>query len=198
VTPFDKYLGYFILGPIAPVLLLLAGWWGSLLAASEYVSWFAVGGLAIGCTLDLLVLPHWVNRFYTLSPLACVLIYLFYSIGIYGFFMGFPVFNVLPGVIAGIYVGRRYLSEPTDEKRRVLKHTSWFSTLVIVIICCSSAWLAINEATMPSELQGMLRLPFTVTWTMIYWLIGVGGTLLIAAQYLLTHGAGKFTFSRSQ
>ena len=197
MTRFDKYLGYFILGPIAPLLFLIIGWWSSLsFVAEEYVRWYALAGWGLGCTLDLLFLPRWVARFYDLSPLAYMLIYFFYSIGVYGMFMGFPVINLVPGIAAGLYMGRRYLADPLKKRERILKRTSWFTTLVIAIVCCTTAWMAINEPTMPLELQGMLGLPFTVTWTMIYWLIGVGGILLIAVQYGLTLLAGKLAMRR--
>jgi hypothetical protein len=87
------------------------------------------------------------NRFYFLKkpdkrlfelPLWFVVsIYLIYNIGLFGLFMGFPVFHVLLGLPAGYYFGRRIGFEniKPENHAKSIKHVSWFTGLIMVLIC---------------------------------------------------------------
>jgi hypothetical protein len=65
--------------------------------------------------------------------------------------------------------------------------------VVLFFVCAASAILALREATLPAELEGMLALPFTVTWSMVWGIIVVGGAGLLAVNWLITSLAIRFT-----
>ena len=183
----DTAISQVVLAPVAPIALLLAGWWGSLLALgdSPAVGWFAAGGLAIGVALDATVLRRRLDSLFSMSDRALLLVALFYSIGVYGFFMGFPVFNAAIGIAGGYVVARRAVLTGRERERALRdgKRVATTMTCVLGALCVATAVMALNERTMGAQLQGMLGLSFTVTWPMIYAIIGVGGTGLLAMQY---------------
>jgi hypothetical protein len=126
----------------------------------------------------------------TLDLPAWILIgfYLFYNMCIYGLFMGFPVFNLGMGVIAGYYFGikinNKYFTLTQIEYLK--KRVPLFTGLIMLLICISSGLLAMLEKTIGLELQKMFGLRFQVTRGMIISIILVGGVILIITQYYLT------------
>jgi len=195
VSTTDKIISRVVLAPIAPIAWLLAGWWGSLLALgdSPAIGWFTVGGLAIGVALDATVLRHRLDSLFSMRDRALLLVALFYSIGMYGFFMGFPVFNAAIGIVGGYVVARRAILMGWQRARALRdgKRVATTMTCVLGALCVATAVMALNEKTMGAQLQGMLGLRFTVTWPMIYAIIGVGGTGLLALQYAGTTLAAR-------
>jgi len=190
VSTTDTLVSRAVLAPIAPIALLLAGWWGSLpvLGDSPAVAVFALGGLAIGLVLDATVLRGRVDSLFSMGDGALLLVALFYSIGMYGFFMGLPVFNAAIGVVGGYVVARRAILMGWERARALRdgRRVAVTMTLVLGALCVATAVMALNEKTIGAQVQGMLGLPFTVTWPMIYAIIGVGGTGLLALQYAAT------------
>ena len=186
----DKILSWVVLAPMAPIALLLAGWWGSLpaLGDSPLVGVFALSGLTVGLALDATALRKRMGSLYSISDRALVLVALFYSVGMYGFFMGFPAFNAAIGVVGGYAVARRaaVMGWPRERALSDGRNVAITVTLILGALCVATALMALNEATMGAQLQGMLGLPFKVTWPMIYAIIGVGGTGLLALQYAAT------------
>jgi hypothetical protein len=162
----DRLLSRLVLGTLAPVVLFLAGWWGTLglLGDSPVIGPAALGGLALGALA------------------------LFYSVMIYGFFMGFPVANLLVGLVAGHVVGRRARlhSLPAEQAARESRLALVFVTSILTVLCVATAWMALNQRSIESEVRHMLGLPFEVTRPMIYATIVVGGAGLLAAQYAAT------------
>jgi hypothetical protein len=150
--------------------------------------YFVVTGLTVGLLTDVLFLKRLMKITFSLSLWIIIVFYLFYNICIYGFFMGFPVFNLVMGVIAGYYYGIRInrngysLSMIEFLKKRV----PFYTGLVMLLICISTALIALSEKTIGLELQGMLGLNFEVTKTMIIFIILFGGSSLIITQYFLT------------
>ncbi len=192
-------LGVF-LGAIFPIMLFLAGWWGSIgFVAERDIFKFALLGLGLGILVDALFLKRWVAKAFQLNKVVLVSIYLFYSTCIYGFFMGFPVFNAAMGIVAGLYVGRRMCHQKanTEEFDRNVGITGILATIVMAIACLSSALLALGESSLPEQVEGMLRLDFEVTWPMINGLIIVGGAALVLSQYWLTKKAASLAFRAS-
>jgi hypothetical protein len=185
----DRIVSWMVLGPIAPIALLLAGWWGSLpfLHDSPAVGVIALCGLVIGLALDATALRHRIGTLFTLGDRALMLTALFYSVGMYGFFMGFPVFNATIGAVGGFVVARRaaIMGWPRQRALRDGRRVAIAMTWVLGGLCGVTAWLALHEPTMGAQLTGMLRLPFAVTRPMIYALIVVGGVGLLALQYAL-------------
>jgi hypothetical protein len=190
-----------VLGLMAPVSLFLAGWWLSISLVAEQDIWkIAVGGLLAGIVVDVFVLRGWVRRAYALSTHGLVAVYLFYTVGIFGFFMGVPVFNLLPGVAAGLYVGRRLRFEKADsgEFRRRIGRAARFTAWVMFFVCASSGVLALLNPSTGFDLGRMLHLGFQVTRPMIVGLVFVGGLGLIAGQFHMTRLSGWLAFDGAQ
>jgi hypothetical protein len=192
----DRIVSWVVLAPIAPIALLLVGWWGSLPALhdSPAVGLIAISGLVIGLALDATVLRRRMETLVAMGDRALLLVALFYSIGMYGFFMGFPVFNVAIAAVGGYVVARRaaVMGWPRQRALRDGRRVAIAMTWVLGLLCASTAWLALNEATMGSQLTGMFRLPFLVTRPMIYAIIVVGGVGLLAFQYAVTVLGARF------
>jgi len=186
----DRVVSWLVLAPIAPIALLLAGWWGSLplLHDSPAVGPVALAGLVIGLALDATALRRRMDALFTLSNRSLLLVALFYSIGMYGFFMGFPVFNVAIGTVGGYVAARRaaIMGWPRQRALRDGRRVAITMTWVLGVLCGVTAWLALNEASIGSQVRSMLGLPFVVTRPMVYGIIVVGGTGLLALQYGLT------------
>lgn len=186
-----------LLGAIFPIMLFLTGWWVSIgLVAENDIFKFAFLGLGVGVLIDLVFLKKWVGNAFNLNKVILVLIYLFYSFCIYGFFMGLPVPNTAMGIIAGLCMGRKMYHQKADGKEfdRNVKVTSIVTTIVMTLICLSSALLALGETSLPAELEAMFHLNFEVTWQMIIAMIVLGGTTLILSQYWLTKKAASLAF----
>jgi len=196
----ESFMIWILLGAISPIMLFLAGWWGSVgLVAENDIFKFAFLGLGVGILTDLIFLKKWAANAFSLNRVVLLFIFLFYSTCIYGFFMGFPVFNAAMGIVAGLYIGRRMYHQNADseEFNRNVKVTGIFATIVMTVICLSSALLALSETNLPAQLEGMLRLRFEVTWPMIMGLVVLGGTALILSQYWLTRKAASLAFRAS-
>jgi hypothetical protein len=172
------------------VALLLAGWWGSLAIAGDgpWIMWCALGGIVLGVILDATVLRRWTLSLFDLSMPALVGVALFYSVGIYGMFMGMPAVNLLVGVAGGYVVGRRAVlhGESADgasvERRRV----SAAASVLMALLCCATAWLALSDPYTAGDVRGMLGLGFTPSRMQLWTLSIVGGLALVAMEYALT------------
>jgi uncharacterized membrane protein YraQ (UPF0718 family) len=150
--------------------------------------WFLIDGLLAGIIIDAIYLKKLINNLFELPLWGCSAFYLFYNIVMYGFFMGLPVFNLIMGVIAGYYIGRKisYKNITSPQKELLVKKVCLFTALVMLLICLSTGFLALNEKTIGEELQHMFRLKFEVTKSIIIGIILAGGITLIVSQYLLT------------
>ncbi len=187
------------IGAVLPVVGLLAGWWGTFsLAPERLVLFAALGGLLAGVVLDILFLKKWVDRAYSIGLWIWGLIYLFYSVCVYGFFMGVPVFNVALGLPAGFLLGCRLARQgaPLGQVGWAARHASWFTTGVLAIACVASAILALSDPHTAADLEGMVNLGFKVTRGMIAGLIPFGGFSILVAQWWLTNKAVEVTYSR--
>ncbi|HOV98651.1 MAG TPA: hypothetical protein PK595_03650, partial [Bacteroidota bacterium] len=93
---FEKRISGLLIGSIFPVslgLLSVTIWF--LLDKSESRPFiYLISGLLIGGLIDLKFLRGWINHRFNLPIWIIVMIYLVYNVFVYGFFMGFPVFNV--------------------------------------------------------------------------------------------------------
>lgn len=191
---FDRLFWSGIIGGVFPILFFLIGWWGSIGRVPEQkIFLVAFAGFAWGILLDFLVLNRILNRFYELPMWLMSGIYLFYSICVYGFFMGFPVFNVLLGIPAGMYMGQRLTHFPIFDNKKITIFTSIFTCLVLFLFCFFTAVMALRERTLGIQLSRMLHLPFAFTKPMIWCLIIVGGIGLLILQYFIT----TFTLKKS-
>lgn len=188
-----------IFGSVLPISLFLVGWWSSFrLVQESMIIVFAASGLVVGILIDALFLRKWFQKPYQASTKVLILIYLFYSAGIFGFFMGIPVFNLITGLAAGIFTGRkaRLNHENINEFNSKILKVSTFSTLIIVIFSILSAALALQDTIDTARnLEGMFRMPpFTLSTAIIIGIILIGGILLALLQYWLTRQAALAAF----
>jgi hypothetical protein len=192
----DKIAAGTVLGVMPPLFCALAGWWGSIPLVQESHIWiFLLAGFILGILIDVLFLRRWVSRIYQFGMPAMIALYLFYTLGVYGFCMGVPVFNLAIGALAGVYIARRerLLNAAPEMLRAVIRRTATFTAGSMIAICAASATFACFSKSTPRDLQSMLRLPFTVTWPMITAVIVIGGISIVCLQFLCTIAAAKIT-----
>ncbi len=186
-----------ILGPLAPLAGLLVFWWAAYAGLPEsWIPYAALAGLLLGILADVFFLKRWVGMAHRLGSKSWAVIFLFYSMGFFGFFMGVPVFNAALALPAGFVVGGKLASESADRLRvrKAAWQTAWFTTGVLALVCAASAFAALASASTASDLKGMLGLGFEVTQGMILGLILVGGALLLAVNAGLTFLSVRWTF----
>ncbi len=179
-----------ILAPVAPLAGLMLGWFPavSLALPEGWIIAAALAGLLLGVAADFFVLKPLLARAHRLSIAFWLAIFLFYTVGVFGLFMGVPVFNAALAIPAGFVVGAKLAAERADKLQvcRAAGRTARVTTGVMALVCVASAILALLSPSTPSDLRGTLGLGFEVTWGMVLALIGVGGVGLLAASWLLT------------
>lgn len=177
----DWIFGYTIFGFILFITCFCAGWWLDIAVGGNGIIGCAAGAAA-GVVTDILFLKRIVSHMYSLNPWVLAIVFLLYSVGIFGFFMGVPVMNAALGVVAGWYVGRRAKVASESRYKAPLARAVWFSTAVLVAFCTAAAWLALRDPTTAANLEGMLCLGFHMTTGMIWGIILIGGAGLLAVQ----------------
>lgn len=194
---FDKIFGAVTLGLIILVSCFCAGWWTAYALHLDAIV-FAIAGALTGILLNRLFLMKLVARLYRLKMWTLVLIMMLYTVGILGFFMGVPVFNVAVGVIAGIYVGRQAKIMQYDNAQFLLRlrRAQLFSFAALLFVCVASAYFALSDPYTAANLEGMFALDFAITFPMLIGLIVVGGLLLIGLQYLFTSISARLVFRK--
>jgi hypothetical protein len=189
IKPVDRLIFRLLFGFLFPVLFFMLAFTIWFYAFQDSNVWyFVLAGLFAGILIDAVYLKKLVNGTFELSAWILASFYIFYNICIYGFFMGFPVFNICMGVIAGYYYGRKiiYKDLPPDQIRYLKKRVPLFTAAVMLLICIATAGMGLSEVNIGQELQSMLGLGFRLTSAMIIALILIGGTTLIVSQYFLT------------
>ncbi len=183
----DKWISAVVLGIIAPVSLMLLFWWGSIpfLGDNMIVMYLMLGGVALGVILDITVLRRFLLRLFDMPLPALFAVALYYSAMMYGFFMGFPVFNAFVGIACAYIAARSCMLHGADREtmRKKARSVYGFSFLLLLAACICTAVLALREASINSEVQHMLGLPFEITRGMIWAIILAGGFMLLAFQY---------------
>ena len=181
-TKLERFGLGIILAPLAPLAFFMGAWWGAYeFLPEKWVPLGALSGLLLGILADAFLLKNLIDRAHQLNVVFWVAVFIFYSIGIFGFFMGVPVFNALLAIPAGFVIGGKLASQEADklQVRKAAGRTAWFTTGVLVFICAASAFIALMSESTASDLRGMLGLGFEVTQGMIVGLILVGGVTLL-------------------
>jgi len=184
-----------IIGLIFPILFGLLGWWGSIPFVSEdRIPLFAMGGVLAGVILDLIFLRRWVRKALSASILWPGTAYLFYSMGVFGFFMGVPVFNLLLGLVWGYFMGMRLRSNNADKSAvaKAAHRSAIFTSGVLALACLASLVIASLDPSLEANIQGMFSLSEPLDRSLILGGSAIGGILLIAVEYFLTRAAVKF------
>jgi hypothetical protein len=189
IFQFDQVLFNTLFGSVLPILFFLIFWWSSLLFTDEErtIMISAITGFALGTVISVTLKLVWRFDIYKLSIPILLLIYSFYNFGLFGFFMGVPVFHPGLGVIAGFYWIKRlnYQNGTTDYKSEI-DRISRFTSFVIGFICLFSATFALSSKSTASELKHMLHLPFDISQPILITFIIAGGLFLVFFQYWLT------------
>jgi hypothetical protein len=178
-----------VFGAIPVIAFFLAGWWiGVPLVPKSRIPLCALAGLLFGILVDGIFLRRWIRRAYTMKVWVWMAIYGFYSIGLFGFFMGVPIFNVLLALPAGVFVGRWSAlgGQESAHLRKTAQQVAVFTTSTLGLACIASAAFALASPSTGSDLQGMFGLPFPVTPMMIIGLIIGGGAAILALEWWLT------------
>lgn len=194
----DRIFGSLVIGFIIPITGLCIFWWGSYLLKFNII-YSLTAGLVLGIMIDMVMLPKLVSRMYSFNTIILVTAFVIYSIGIFGFFMGVPVFNIIAGIMAAFYIGRKMRIAGADKTvfRVKLAATNRFSALILIVICVCSAYIAINDPYTGANLEGMLSLDFKVTKEMIWGVILIGGACLTALQYFVSVLIGRLAYRMS-
>ncbi len=184
-----------MIGLVPPVLFLLMGWWGSLpLVAEESIKYFALGGLLLGLLLDIVFMRRWIRKAYTLPVGWFVAFYIFYAVGMFGFFMGVPILHVLLGIMGGYYVGicLRHARKEKDEVERVARHTALFTAGVMALVCLASWVIAYRDPWTAANINGMLHLSKPLSFESIMLFSACAGVGLVALEYSITRATVRF------
>lgn len=178
-----------IFGAVPVIACFLGGWWISIpLVPEPRIFQCALAGLLLGVLVNVIFLRGWVRRAYSMKPGVWMAVYGFYSIGLFGFFMGVPVFNVILALPAGVFIGRWLAHSGADSIRmqKVAQHSAVYTTGMLGLVCVTSAAIALADRSTASDLQRMLGLPFQVTPVMIIGIILGGGTMILTLEWWLT------------
>lgn len=144
-------------------------------------------GMCAGIIIDILFLKKIFAVFYNNNYLSFS-IYLLYMMGIFGFFMGVPIFNTIPGVFAGFYVGRKTKINNinyNDYKKSLLK-TNIFTSITLFFFMIASSLIALTDKYSGSNIKGMLNLKFEINKFEILIIIIIGGLFLLLLQNILS------------
>jgi hypothetical protein len=150
--------------------------------------YFVLPGLFTGLLIDLIFLKRLILTRYELPVWILICTYLFCNVVVYGLFMGFPVFNLLMGIIAGYYFGKRvrYKNLSLAESKPIIRQVSFFTSSIMFLICIASGYIATLGDGVGRDLEHMFRLNFEVTKAMIWAIIWIGGLMVIIAEFYLT------------
>lgn len=196
ITKLERFGLGLILGPIAPLVCLLSFWWSAYaLLPEKWIAFSALSGLLLGLLADIIFLKRWIDRVGQFGFKFWIALYLFYSMGVFGFFMGVPVFNVFLAIPAGFIVAGKLTAETADRQQlgRSARLTAGFTTGVLVAICLASAVIALSDPYTSANLEGMFGLNFEITQAMLIALIAIGGVALLVCNWLLTISAVWFS-----
>jgi hypothetical protein len=194
-TKLERFALGLILATVAPLAGFLGGWWSAYaLLPEKWIPPAMIAGLLAGSLADVFLLKKLLDRRLGLPLWGAV--FLFYSIGTFGFFMGVPVFNALLAIPAGFVVGGRLEAENAERQQvwKAAQRTAWFTTGVLALVCAASAIIALASPSTASDLRGMLGLGFEVTRGMIIGLIMVGGAALLAICWGLSVASVRLTY----
>ena len=197
---FDKVFGVAIWGFMLFVIPFCFTWWVTyaLTQDAQAIGIGCILGAASGIACNILFLKKLATLLYSQRTWVSVLLLVSYSVGIFGFFMGMPVFNLLAGVLAAVYTGRqaKVLGHDSGRFSQRLKQTQSLLFVVLFVLCGASAYLALSDAHTAANLEGMFALSFSLTQPMLLAVILVGGALLLWFQAALVKALASFAYSR--
>jgi hypothetical protein len=184
-----------IIGLVFPILLGLAGWWSSIpFVPEKSILYFALGGFMLGVLVDLIFLRFWTRNAFHFPLIWPALVYLFYSVGMFGFFMGVPVFNLLMGLVGGYFMGMRLRAENAGNEKveQTARQTGIFTAFVLAVACVAALTIAGLSSSLEGDIRGMFALANPMSKTAILALSSVAGIGLVILEYAITLAAVRF------
>ncbi len=190
---FELAIMRFIIGSATPITFFLITWGLSLLfLPPQKAGLVGIVGFFLGIICNLVWLRQRLRNVYALDLRILGGVYLFFNIYIYSFFMGIPLFNLLPGILAGIYMGRRLHHQKISGTnfQQIKQKTAVLTAVMMLIIFLISSIMLMQNSQTALELYGKL---FNLGTTdlgsnfamLILTLLG-SGLLLVFGQYWLT------------
>ncbi|WP_320051539.1 hypothetical protein [uncultured Acetobacteroides sp.] len=176
---------------VTPILLfglLFVGFWHYTDPTGSSILVYLIAGIVAGLAVDGILLQKYSKRIYEMPIWILIVAYLLLNIGVFGLFMGFPVFNLFCGLLAGIYYGKRIALKKiyTSIRSKSIRQLSWLTTSFMLLICCSSAIIAMSDPYIRGNVKGVMGLDAEPSQAMIWALILVGGSCLVVTQYFVT------------
>jgi len=197
---FEKVIDGLIIGSTFPLLLglLSVTIWFYLDKSEDKPVIYLIVGILSGLIIDYKFLKGWIGRRFDLSLWFLAAIYIAYNIFVFGFFMGFPVFNVFMGFFAGFYFSNRICIKNVESKNhsKIINQVVLFSGLIMTLICISSGSLALVNNEASGMIKEVLGLSFEVTRIMVWGIVFIGGLTLILANILLTRITMNITIKK--
>lgn len=194
MSKFESILIGIFIGSMIMILAFCMGWWigyGVYMTLGFTESVIKIGmisGITVGSTINIVCLRKWISRTYYLDNMIWIIFYFVLSIGTIGFFMGVPVFNIIPCILAGLFIGRksRHANDSEESFRLKLKKVSILNALTLTAICMFSAYLALKDPFTSVNLQGMLNIKsFEITKSHIIGIVVFGWLGLLSIQFIL-------------
>jgi hypothetical protein len=186
----DKWFFIILLAAPVPILSFVGFWWASYLLRlpEKQMITLAFTGLAMGVITSIVLYLRGKFRFPSPGNRYAAIVFVFYNLCFFGFFMGIPIFHPILGALAGFYCGRKafYLGEPISHPDSIQQQVPLFASMIMLLVCISSAFIALVDPYTAINLELMFRLKFHVT-RLMFWVLSVFGSLLLVfVQYFIT------------
>jgi len=152
----------------------------------------AISGLCIGILIDIIFLKKWIPKFYEINKSLSISIYLLCSFIAVAFFMGLPIGNIILGIFAGIYVGRKshYLHKSKNLFLSTSKNVSLFTAFITSLEALPIGLLALQDDSIIDLINQSIGIKlFTINIIIDMLLILMLCLMLFLLQYILTKKA---------
>ena len=185
-----------------PMAVFIIFWWtSSFLTIYEIfsltdnqIAYIAISGLVIGLFFVSLTKNKLFFNFYSIKNWILILIYLFYSGVAFAIMMGLPLGNLILGVAAGFYIGRK-IKYAKFNPQIGFKKTSLFTSIVsgfwALVICL----LVLNEGEFLKLFERNFQLTQSIIVVPIIVLMIIITILIIGVlQFNLTRFTCRLSF----
>ena len=105
--------------------------------------------------------------------IALLAMYMFVSFVVFTVFMGVPIFNVVVGILGGVYLVKQ------KANKKTLKYYRIFSFAILLLAFIGSAVIALTDPYTSANLEGMFNLSFQVTMLHIWLIVIIGGIIFL-------------------
>jgi len=194
------------LGFTIPMIIFVIFWWSISVMNSyniiqvpeSFIVIFSIIGLFIGILADILYLRKLIPLFYRIKMPLLIATYMLCSVMAIAFFMGLPIGNLILGIIAGIYIGRRYHhnNQNRDEFTPVLKAVAIFTASVTTLGALSIGFLALQEKSLIGSINQYFGFKIFFINNFIDTTIIVSlCIILFIIQYISTKISSKYMFN---